>query len=83
MNGANMPENQEVANICEEYASKFPPLITLDQAAAIAQVPIGTIYDWSSRGRFDAFKRRVGREVRLFRDPFIRTLLMGFEFSAE
>lgn len=48
----------------------------INQAAEIAQVPMGTIYDWSSRGHFNDFKSRRGRRVRLInRDAFVRFLI--------
>jgi excisionase family DNA binding protein len=58
----------------EEYARKYQPLITVEQAAEIAQVPRGTIYDWSSRGLFNGFKSQRGRRIRLSRDAFLRFL---------
>lgn len=67
--------DNEIAKVTAEYATKYPALISLDQAAAIAQVPIGTLYDWSSRGFLDAFKSVRGRHRRLVRDAFVRWLL--------
>ncbi|MFA9477420.1 hypothetical protein ACERK3_03830 [Phycisphaerales bacterium AB-hyl4] len=58
-----------------EYASQYPTLITLKQAAEIAQRPLATIYDWSSQGFFDEFKKPCGRERRLIRDRFVRFML--------
>lgn len=62
-------------NVVADYAQHYPPSISLDQAAEIAGVPLGTLYDWSSRGELDAFKSRRGRRVRLIRDEFVRFLL--------
>lgn len=58
-----------------EYRQKFPPLITLSQAAEIAHVPLATAYDWSARKVFDGFKFKPGRSVLLSRDAFIEFLL--------
>jgi excisionase family DNA binding protein len=58
----------------EEYARHYPPLITSEQAARIAQVPVATVYDWSSRGLFDSFKTKRGRRIRLNRDAFVQFL---------
>lgn len=57
-----------------EYAGKYPPYIVVEQAAEIAQVPAGTIYDWSSRGLLDPFKTKRGRRIRLNRDAFVQFL---------
>ena len=64
-----------------EYSKRYPPLIIFQQAAEIAQRPVGTVYDWSSRGRFDGFKLRCGRECRLLRDQFV-TFLFGLDGEA-
>lgn len=59
----------------DEYATRYQPLITLAEAAEIARCPLGTIYDWSSRGLFSAFKTKRGRRVLLDRNKFLRFLL--------
>ena len=59
------------------YADRYPPLLTFQQAVEIAQSPLGTIYDWSSRGHFDSFKIRRGRSCRLIRDEFVRWLMQS------
>lgn len=51
--------------------SHWPPCLTVEQAAALLQVPIGTIYDWHSRGRLKGCVRRVGKYLRFFRDRLI------------
>ncbi len=68
--------------IFDEYRKKFPPLITLSEAAEIAHVPLGTAYDWSSRGRLDGFKFKPGRSVLLARDAFIEYLLKSADSDA-
>lgn len=59
------------------WADRFPPILTLQQAAALAQVPVGTIRDWRSRGLLSDCSRKCGREVRIWRDRFIRFLFGG------
>ena len=61
-----------------EWARKFPPVLTVTQAAELAQVPVATLYDWKSRGRLAGCARRVGRHVRVHRDRFL-----AFIFAAE
>jgi excisionase family DNA binding protein len=52
-------------------AERFPPILTADQAAALAQVPKETLYAWSSQGRLDGCKARAGRHLRIHRDKFV------------
>jgi hypothetical protein len=58
-----------------EYAESYPPLITVEQAARIADVPVKTIYFWSSLGKLDGCKHRQGKRLRLSRDCFVSFLL--------
>lgn len=70
-----MRSNESTDQILEQYAKEFPALINPQQACEIAQVPKGTVYEWSSRGELDHIKHKVGRHLRLERDGFIRFLL--------
>ena len=65
----------DIERIVQSYAKEYPALINVTQAAAIAQVAKGTIHDWSHQQRLDEIKTRVGRELRLDRDGFVRFLL--------
>ncbi|MCA9118409.1 MAG: helix-turn-helix domain-containing protein [Planctomycetaceae bacterium] len=55
-----------------QWSRKFPPLLTVDQAAELLQVPKATIYDWRSRGLLKGCCRRVGKHLRFFRDHLVR-----------
>ena len=63
--------------ILRNFAEKYPPLITIGEAAEIARVPVDTIYDWSHRGLLDNFKSKRGRRVLFDRDAFVRFILDG------
>lgn len=52
-------------------AQKYPPILTTQQAADLIQVPLGTIYDWSSRGLLRGCAKRAGKHLRIFRDRFV------------
>jgi excisionase family DNA binding protein len=56
------------------WATAFPPILTVDQAAALAQVPKQTVYAWSSQGRLKGCSRRAGKHLRILRDRFIQKL---------
>jgi excisionase family DNA binding protein len=56
------------------WAEQFPPVLTVDQAAELAQVPKATIYSWSSSGALDGCGRKVGKHLRIYRDRFLKRL---------
>ena len=55
-------------------AERYPAILTLAQAAELAQVPLGTIRDWRSRGLLAGCSSRPGKQVRIWRDRFIQFL---------
>lgn len=55
----------------DDWQRRYPPLLTVDQAAELLQVPKKTLYDWSSRRLLTRCSRRVGRHLRFFRDRLI------------
>jgi excisionase family DNA binding protein len=59
------------------WAEKFPPILSVDQAAQLLQVPKGTIYDWSSRGRLENCSFPAGRYLRFWRDRLVLQLFNG------
>jgi excisionase family DNA binding protein len=73
--GLNLPPQElEDAFAAGPWAEKFPPVLTTDQVAELLQVPIGTLYDWSSRGLLKGCCRRVGRPLRFYRDRLLRRI---------
>lgn len=66
------------------WSGQFPPVLSVDQAAQLLQVPRATIYEWSSRGLLKGCGRRVGKYLRLFRDRLlIRIFNEGLNPDAE
>ncbi|MEI8381035.1 MAG: helix-turn-helix domain-containing protein [Planctomycetota bacterium] len=53
------------------WAAEFPPVLSVDQAALLIQVPKATIYEWSSRKLLRGCARKVGKHLRIFRDRFL------------
>lgn len=53
------------------WAHKFPPILTVDQAAELVQVPKQTVYDWHSRGLLKGCCRKTGKHLRFFRDRLL------------
>jgi excisionase family DNA binding protein len=66
-------EDQEITQAFSDgnWAANFPPILSVDQAAAMLQVPKQTVYDWSSRGRLRGCGRKVGKHLRIWRDRLI------------
>lgn len=64
---------QDVANAFADplWAAKFPPVLTIGQAAELLQVPKQTLYDWNSRGLLRGCCRKTGKHLRFFRDKFL------------
>jgi len=56
------------------WATAYPPILTVEQAAALAQVPKQTVYAWSSQGYLQGCSRRVGKHLRILRGPFVQKL---------
>ena len=54
-----------------QWSTKFPPILTPEQAADLLSVPLATIYDWSSRGLLGDSKLKAGRHLRIKRDRLI------------
>ncbi len=54
------------------YAERFPPVLSVKQAAELLQVPVGTIYQWRSRGLLKSTCRKVGKHLRFYRDRLLK-----------
>jgi hypothetical protein len=61
------------------WGDRYPPILSLRQAAEMAHVSEKTVYDWSSRGLLAGCAVRRGKRLRIFRDRFIRFLFEGKE----
>ena len=55
-----------------DWGRKFPPVLTVDQAAELLQLPRATLYGWSSQGRLRGCGRRVGKHLRIFCDRLLQ-----------
>lgn len=56
------------------YAEKFPPILKIEQASELIQIPEDTIRDWRSRGLLDKCCAKVGKHLRFYRDRLIKLL---------
>ena len=67
---------QEIKSAFTEgpWAERFPPVLTIDQASELIQVPKSTLYDWRSRGLLGRCSRRVGKRVLFVRDRLLQQI---------
>ncbi|HEV3343513.1 MAG TPA: helix-turn-helix domain-containing protein [Pirellulales bacterium] len=56
------------------WSAKFPPVMSVEQAAELLQVPVATIYDWRSRGLLDGCCCKVGKHLRFLRDRLLKQI---------
>ena len=61
-----------------DLSRRFPPVLSVTQAAELLQVPVATIYDWSSRGLLRGCARRIGKRLRISRDRFLKQAFNNF-----
>ena len=57
------------------WSMKYPPIMSIEQAAELLQISKDTIYDWRSRGLLKGCCRKVGKHLRFFRDRLIQKLM--------
>ena len=67
---------EEVRQIFEDEggAGRFPPFLTLAQAAELARVPVKTVQDWRYKGLLSGCSAKGGKRVRVLRDRFLQWL---------
>lgn len=57
-----------------KWAEAYPPILSVDQAASLLNVPKATVYDWSSRGLLAGCARRVGKHLRIVRNRLVEKI---------
>lgn len=63
------PRTRGSPPVLSEQVSLLPPLLTVEQAADVVQMPVKTVYDLAARGVIPRVK--LGRAVRVPRDPLL------------
>lgn len=61
-----------------EMAHRFPPVLSVHQAAELLQIPVATVRDWSSRGLLRGCARKIGKHLRISRDRFYQQAFNNF-----
>lgn len=66
------PTSEQVAIwLLDPQLAMLPPFLNVDEVAAFLRVPKQSVYAWSSQGRLDSCKRRMGKHVRFERHQFL------------
>jgi hypothetical protein len=79
MDGTNSPLKLSAKEISAAFAddtsaSRFPPVLSIEEAAELIRVPVATLYDWRSRGLLNDCSRRYGKRIKFFRDRLIKQI---------
>lgn len=75
--GIKLTKKEINAAFGDEAGGGFPAILTMEQVSAMLQVPMSTLKQWKTEGRFDGCYRRVGKRVRWFRDRVIEKYFNG------
>lgn len=57
------------------WAAQYPPLLKIPQVVELLQIPIGTIYQMSSQGRFVTCATRSGKHLIFHRNRLLQIIL--------
>ena len=68
--------DREIASTFAEptCAGRILPILNIEQAADLLQLPVQTIYQWRSRGLLGACCRKIGKHLRFYRDRLIKKI---------
>ncbi len=56
------------------WSKKYPPILSVEQASELLQVPKHTIYQWSSEDRLRGCAKKAGKRLLFFRDRLIEKI---------
>ena len=57
------------------WATKFPPILTVNQASEMLQISKSTLYQWRSEGKLSGCTQRLGKHLRFLRDRLFLTAM--------
>ncbi len=57
-----------------EWGDRYPPILTVEQAAKLLQISRSTLYEWLKKGRLDGAYRKRGKHILLWRDKIIEII---------
>ncbi len=59
------------------WAERFPPVLTIEQACDLLQIPRRTLFRWLAEGRFASATSIQGKHRRFFRDRLVQAFFRG------
>jgi excisionase family DNA binding protein len=59
----------------EPWASRFPPILTVQQLAELMQVSPRTVFQWLATGLLNPATNLIGRQRRILRDSAVMLLM--------
>jgi hypothetical protein len=80
-NGLSLSDAEIARAFAGDWGDKYPPILSLQQAAEMAHVSEKTVYDWSHRGLLAGCAARRGKRLRILRNRFIQFLFARKEVS--
>ena len=75
------PEIQQA--FAEGTGAQFPPILSVDQLAALLQISAKTIYEWIGKGRLDGAFRKRGKHHQIWRDRAMNIIFNGPEWNSK
>ena len=75
------PEIQQAFADADGIGMQFPPILNVDQLAALLQISTKTVYEWVAKGRLDGAFRKRGKHHLIWRDRAIDILFNGPEWT--
>ena len=57
--------------------AQFPPILDIEQLAALLRISKSTLYEWIQKGRLDGAFRRRGKHHLIWRDRAIEIIFNG------
>jgi len=78
----NLSKIEIVQAFAESTGTQLPPILTVQQLAALLQVSRKTIYEWAEKGRLDGTFRKRGKHILFWRDRAVDLIFNGPEWSS-
>lgn len=61
--------------------AQFPPILNVEQLAALLQISVKTVYAWIAQGRLDGAFRKRGKHLLIWRDRALDILFNGPDWN--
>ena len=75
--GRNLSKAEIHQAFAEGTGAQYPPILSVRQLAALAQISHKTVYEWIAKGRLDGAFRKRGKHHLIWRDRAIELIFNG------